>query len=305
MKLAREFKIGVFAVVVIAIAWWGVKWLGGRNLLHRSDIYYVYYDNVAGLQQSSRVTMRGVDIGNVSHIKLGRDSVEVALNIEQSYVDMIPANSIAEIYAAGIMGGVEIAILQGDSEAALLPRARLQGRVRPDMLGELTSKGTALMEGMSQTVESVNRLLAINSENLTSFVSNLERMGNSINAIVGATATNIDSAMADIRAFTAVLAESADNVESIINNFDALTADVAERDIVAKLNTTLESLNGVLTTINEGDGTASQLLNDKELYNSLTEAGDNLGALLEDVRVNPTRYVHFSLFGGSKQNEKR
>ena len=301
MKLSREFKIGVFAVAVIAVAWWGVKWLEGRNLLHRSDIYYVYYDNVAGLQKSSRVTMRGVDIGNVSHIKLGKDRVEVALNIEHSYIEMIPANSIAEVYAAGIMGGVEIAIIQGDSETSITPRSILQGRVRPDMLGELTNKGVALMEGMSQTVESVNRLLAINSENLTSFVANLERMGTSISSIVEATAGNIDNAMVDIAQFTSVLAESADNIENIVNNFDALTADVAERDIVAKLNTTLESLNGVLVTITEGDGTASQLINDRELYNSLTEAGDNLGALLEDVRVNPTRYVHFSLFGGSKK----
>ena len=54
MKLSKEFKIGFFAVVVIAVAWWGVKWLEGSNLLRRSDTYYVYYDNVAGLQQSSR-----------------------------------------------------------------------------------------------------------------------------------------------------------------------------------------------------------------------------------------------------------
>lgn len=301
MKLSREFKIGVFAVAVIAVAWWGVKWLEGRNLLHRSDICYVYYGNVAGLQKSSRVTMRGVDIGNVSHIKLGKDSVEVALNIEHSYIEMIPENSIAEVYAAGIMGGVEIAIIQGDSESSITPRSILQGRVRPDMLGELTNKGVELMEGMSQTVESVNKLLAINSENLTSFVANLEKMGTSISSIVEATAGNIDNAMVDIEQFTSVLAESADNIENIVNNFDALTADVAERDIVAKLNTTLESLNGVLITITEGDGTASQLINDSELYNTLAEAGDNLGALLEDVRTNPTRYVHFSLFGGSKK----
>lgn len=301
MKLSREFKIGLFAVVVIAVAWWGVKWLEGRNILRRSDIYYAYYDNVAGLQQSSRVTMRGVDIGNVSYVKLGRDSVEVALNIEHKYVDMIPANSVAELGSAGLMGGVEISIIQGDSQATITPECIIQGRVKPDVLGELTDKGTALMEGMSQTVESVNRLLAINSENLTSFVANLERMGMSINSIVEATAGSIDSAMADIAQFTTVLAESADNVENIVNNFDALTADVAERDIVAKLNTTLETLNEVLSTISEGDGTASQLLTDKQLYNSLTEAGENLGALLEDVRVNPTRYVHFSLFGGPKQ----
>lgn len=305
MRISREFKIGLFAVAVIAVAWWGIQWLGGENILRRSNVCYVYYQNIAGLQESSRVTMRGVDIGNVSKITLGRDSVEVVLNIERSYVDMIPDNSIAEIYASGIMSGVEVAILQGDSSDIIASGGVLQGRVKPDMLGALTDKGTALMEGMSQTVESVNRLLAINSENLTSFVSNLERVGLSISSIVEATAGNIDNAMADIEQFTSALAESTDNIERIVANFDAVTADVAERDIVAKLSTALDSLNGVLTAVSSGDGTASQLLADKQLYNSLTEAGSNLGALLEDVKENPARYVHFSLFGGAKKGDKR
>ena len=305
MRISREFKIGLFAVAVIAVAWWGIQWLGGENILRRSNVCYVYYQNIAGLQESSRVTMRGVDIGNVSKITLGRDSVEVVLNIERSYVDMIPENSIAEIYASGIMSGVEVAILQGDSSDIIASGGVLQGRVKPDMLGALTDKGTALMEGMSQTVESVNRLLAINSENLTSFVSNLERVGLSISSIVEATAGNIDNAMADIEQFTSALAESTDNIERIVANFDAVTADVAERDIVAKLSTALDSLNGVLTAVSSGDGTASQLLADKQLYNSLTEAGNNLGALLEDVKENPARYVHFSLFGGAKKGDKR
>lgn len=306
MRLSKEFKIGVFAVAVIVVAWWGIQWLSGQNVLRRDNVVYAYYDNVAGLQESSRVTLHGVSIGNVGRIKLGRDSVEVVLNIERHYVDMIPKNSIAEIYSSGIMSGVEIAILQGDSEECIASRDVLQGRVKPDMLSVMADKGTALMEGMSQTVESVNRLLAINSENLTSFVANLERVGLSINSIVEATAANIDSAMADIEQFTSTLAESTDNIERIVANFDAVTADVAERDIVAKLNTTLESLNGVLATISEGEGTASQLLTDKQLYDSLTEAGDNLGELLEDMRVNPARYVHFSLFGGgAKKMENR
>lgn len=305
MRISREFKIGLFAVAVIAVAWWGIQWLGGENILRRSNVCYVYYQNIAGLQESSRVTMRGVDIGNVSKITLGRDSVEVVLNIERSYVDMIPDNSIAEICASGIMSGVEVAILQGDSNDIIASGSVLQGRVKPDMLGALTDKGTALMEGMSQTVESVNRLLAINSENLTSFVSNLERVGLSISSIVEATAGNIDNAMADIEQFTSALAESTDNIERIVANFDAVTADVAERDIVAKLSTALDSLNGVLTAVSSGDGTASQLIADKQLYNSLTEAGSNLGALLEDVKENPARYVHFSLFGGAKKGDKR
>lgn len=304
MKFSREFKIGLFAVAVLLVTWWGIKWLEGQNLLHRSDVYYVYYDSVAGLQESSRVTLRGVDVGNVRAIELGRDSVKVALTIEHNYIDLIPNNSIAEICSAGLMGGVEVAILQGDASESIAPYDVLCGRVRPDMLGELTTKGTELMEGMTQTVESVNRLLAENSRQLTSFVANLERVSLSLNSIIASSKGHIDSALADVGVFAKSLAESTDNIERIVANFDALTADAAEQEVVAKLSSAIESLNVALTTLNEGEGTASKLLSDKALYESLTEAGDNLGLLLEDLRTNPSKYVHFSLFGGHGVDKK-
>lgn len=298
MRLGKELKIGVFAVVVLLVTWWGIKWLSGQNLLHRSDVYYAYYDNVAGLQESSRVKLKGVDVGNVRAVELGRDSVKVTLTIERGYIDLIPKNSIAEIYSVGFMGGVEIQILRGDAEESIEPHDMLIGRVKPDMLGELTTKGTELMEGMTQTVESVNRLLTENSRQLTSFVANLERVSISVEAIIASSKGKIDAALTDMQNFTSVLAESTDNIERIIENFDALSADVAERELVSKLTTAVEGLNSALEALNEGDGTAAMLLSDKALYESLTEAGDNLGMLLEDLRCNPTKYVHFSLFGG-------
>lgn len=298
MRLGKELKIGVFAVVVLLVTWWGIKWLSGQNLLHRSDVYYAYYDNVVGLQESSRVKLKGVDVGNVRAVELGRDSVKVTLTIERGYIDLIPKNSIAEIYSVGFMGGVEIQILRGDAEESIEPHDMLIGRVKPDMLGELTIKGTELMEGMTQTVESVNRLLTENSRQLTSFVANLERVSISVEAIIASSKGKIDAALTDMQNFTSVLAESTDNIERIIENFDALSADVAERELVSKLTTAVEGLNSALEALNEGDGTAAMLLSDKALYESLTEAGDNLGMLLEDLRSNPTKYVHFSLFGG-------
>ena len=298
MKISREFKIGIFAIAVLLITWWGIKWLGGQNLLHRSGVYYAYYDGVAGLQESSRVSLRGVDVGNVRAIELGRDSVKVVLSIENEYVKFIPENSVAQIFSTGPLGGVEIAILQGDAEEHIAPRDVLRSSVKVDMLTELTNMGTELMDGVTQTINGINRLIAENTQQLTSFVANLECTSKSINALVAMSAEKIDGSMEDIRKFTTTLADSTDNIERIIANFDALAADVTEKEIVAELNATLELLSATLVALNEGDGTVAKLLSDKALYESLTEAGENLGMLLEDLRCNPTRYVHFSLFGG-------
>ena len=70
-----------------------------------------------------------------------------------------------------------------------------------------------------------------------------------------------------------------------------------------KLTQSIESLNTLLTNINNAEGTVGSLLNDKELYANLAQASDNLSLLLEDLKKNPKRYVHFSLFGGKAEKK--
>ena len=57
--------------------------------------------------------------------------------------------------------------------------------------------------------------------------------------------------------------------------------------------------------MNEGDGTASRLLNDDGLYRSLVESSDNLAALLEDLKAHPSRYVNITVFGRRDKNKEK
>ena len=299
MKIKRELKVGVFAVLVIAVAWWGIKWLGGQNVLLTNNIYYVYYDDVSGLQESSEVKLRGVKVGNVTDIVLERDRVLVELAVETKYEDMIPSNSIAEMGAAGLMGGVEIVIKQGDSAVPIANDAFLEGRVKPDMIGMLADGGSALIEELNATVESLHTMLDGNSETITSLVANLESVTATIDKVLAS--GQIQGALNNLSSFTDTLAENEARIDSMLANLDNFTGELAEADVVSKLTTTVESLNGVLAEINNQEGTVGKLLNDSELYDSLNTAGNNLGLLLEDLKANPMRYVHFSLFGTSEQ----
>lgn len=301
MKISREFKVGVFAILVIGVSWWGIKWLGGQDILKRSNTYYAYYDDVMGLQESSRVRLRGVIVGNVQEIELLGDSVKVELSIESKYADMITSNSTAEIGSAGLMGGMEVYIVQGDSEAILEDGETIKGRMKPDMLGSLADKGGELIEGLNQTVSEVNTLLGGNSEKLTQFVANLESMSSSIDGILHSSASDINSAMDNLNTFTTTLAENTDRLESMLTNLDTFSGSLAEADLINQLSSTVASLNQVLTDIESGDGSLGKLLTDAELYNSLNSAGENLSLLLEDLKANPMRYVHFSLFGESEE----
>ena len=120
------------------------------------------------------VKLRGVKVGNVTDIVLERDRVLVELAVETKYEDMIPANSIAEIGAAGLMGGVEIVIKQGDSVETIANDGFLEGSVKPDMIGMLADGGSALIEELNATVESLHAVLDGNSQTITSLVANLE-----------------------------------------------------------------------------------------------------------------------------------
>ena len=299
MKIKRELKVGVFAVIVIAVAWWGIKWLGGQNVLLTNNIYYVYYDDVSGLQESSLVKLRGVKVGNVTDIVLERDRVLVELAVETKYEDMIPANSIAEIGAAGLMGGVEIVIKQGDSVETIANDGFLEGSVKPDMIGMLADGGSALIEELNATVESLHAVLDGNSQTITSLVTNLESVTATIDKVLAS--GQIQGALNNLNSFTSTLAENETRINSMLSNLDNFTGELADADVVAKLTTTVESLNGVLAEINNQEGTVGKLLNDSELYDSLNTAGDNLGLLLEDLKAHPMRYVNFSLFGASEE----
>ena len=301
MKIRKEFKIGVFAVAVILFSWWGIKWLQGQNMLLSSSSYYAYYEDVSGLMVSSRVKLRGVQIGNVQDIELDGDKVRVEMLIEDEYAALIPANSVAELGSASLMGGTEIVIIQGDATEKIKPEGIITGRVKPDLVGTMSEKAGELLDGLNTTVGGINELLSTNREAIDNMITNLEAMTMSINSMLGAARNNIDGTLSNLRTFTDTLAANSGRIEAMIGNIDKMTTDLAEANFVEQLNSTLTSLDAIVTSIENGDGTAGMLINDKALYESLNDAGDNLAELLEDLKANPMRYVHFSLFGKSEE----
>lgn len=305
MKLRREFKIGVFAIVVILVSWWGIKWLGGQNLFKTYNTYYAYYEEVPNdLQVSSRVYIKGVNVGSVRDIELlkhkGDVKIKVEFTVENKYADMIPANSVA-LASEGMLGGAQIEIVRGDSKKIVADGGTLEGAVDAGLMGVLAEKGTQLIDGLNQTVEGVNTILGENSENIALLVANLEATTASINSILSSSEGDINQAMNDLSTFTSTLAANTSHLESMLENLDTFSGDLADADVVNQLTATVESLNGVLAAIESGDGTVGKLLNDEQLYNSLNDAGNNLALLLEDLKANPMRYVHFSLFGTSEE----
>lgn len=308
MKIRREFKIGVFAVIVILVSWWGITWLGAQDLFKSYNTYYVYYDEVSkDLKVSSRVYIRGVDVGSVRDISLEGDKVKVEIAVDNNYAEMIPDNSVALI-TEGLMGGAQVILEQGDSETIAKNGSTLDGRLDEGLMDMLADKGTELIDNLNttmgkldETVEGVNAILNDNRENIGSIVANLETMSTELTALVSETRGDIDNVMGDVTTFTAMLKENSANIESLLENLSTFSGDLADSTIIEDLTATVENINGIISTIENGEGSVGKLLKDESVHQSLNDTIDSVNALVTDLKEHPMRYVHFSLFGKSEE----
>ena len=309
MKIRKEFKIGVFSIIVILVSWWGFSWLGGEDLFKSYNSYYVYYDEVSkDLQVSSRVYIRGVQVGNVREIELQNNKVMVEIAVENCYTDMIPDNSVALI-TEGMMGGAQIKIEQGDSKKIAEDGATLVGYLDEGLMAMVAEKIDPLMDNLSstieeldQTFESVNNLIDANSENITSIVANLEGMSSELNGILAESKGSIDGILDDVLSFTSMLKQNSSTIESMLQSLDEFSGDVANSDISGQVTATLDHVNNIIAAIESGEGSIGKLLSDDEIHNSIDDAIDSINALVTDLKEHPMRYVHFSLFGQSEED---
>lgn len=303
--MKREIKVGLFAVAVLLIGWGVIRYLKGTDVFSNYNIYYAYYDNVGGLQPASAVMIHGVKVGSVLDVVLDEDpnkGVELTLSVEKRYA--IPVDSKAKIFSDGLMGGKAVEIVYGASSEMIPDDGTIQTEVSVDLMAMASSemegiiaKVTLIMDEVAQTLESVNNLMATNTDNITNIVKNVDGVTGSVNDMLAKEKQHLEEAMASLSRFSKSLGDNAEQVDSIIGNMNTFSTKLAEADIISEIESTVAQLNKVLESVNNGDGSVGKLLDDAELYDNLAQASDNLSALLADLQANPHRYINISVFG--------
>ncbi len=309
--MKREVKVGVFAVAVLLAAWFGARFLKGSELFSNNYKYYAYYDQVGGIQTASHVMIYGVKVGSVTKVTLDEDpskGVELELSIDRRY--RIPADSKAKIFSNGVMGGKAVDIVMGSSPEYIDDGGTLASEVGVDIIDMAGSeleffkeKITEVVGSLTTTLDGINSLLEENSANLNSIVANVDGITASTDEILRDQKTHLKEAIASLNLFAQSLGDNTEHIDSIMGNLDAFSAQLAEADLVSEVESTVEHLNAVLAAADAETGTVGKLLNDAELYDNLSAASDNLSLLLADLKANPKRYVHFSLFGSNPDRQ--
>lgn len=312
--MKREAKIGIFAVAMILLAWGGIRFLSGLDVLSRNVEYVAEYDQVSGLQEASAVVMKGVKIGSVTKIALDpsvSDKVMIYLTVRRSY--HIPTDSEARIFSDGLLGGKAIEIVYGSASTYLEEGDTIRSSRDRDLMDVAGSELDFFKQKFSQIADELNRTLGYlnslmeqNTANLTATMAHVESITKDVAALLDSEKAAIGGAVEDLAAFSAMLGENSERVDSLIGGVNNLVTTLDEEEFAKKLTASVESLHTLMEQIESGDGTLGRLMNDRAMYDNLTAASENLSLLLADLKANPARYVHLSVFGKDveKQQEK-
>ena len=302
MKITREIKVAVLVILSIVLFYWGFTFLKGRNLFDNSTKLYAVYENVAGLVVSAPVTINGLNIGKVNTIEMlpdGKMKVELVITNDQIN---IAKSSVAQIMDSGLIGGREIAIINNFSDKNYVEsgdtlktsdKLGLTAQLA-NQIGPVKDKVEVLLENANKLISNLNATLdETTQQKLKASIASLEVTMAEFTKI----AKNANGILADNKS---KLDNTLTNFEKASGNLDNITNSLDEANLAAtvkKLEATLTNVNGIMSNLEQGKGTMGKLLHDDAMYTNLTKTSKELELLLQDLRLNPTRYVNVSVFG--------
>ena len=312
MKFTKEIKIGFLAILGLVMSIFSYNYLKGINLFEKNRKFTITYEKVDGLTVSNPVTMNGFKIGKVQKINFNPN------NLKELFVDIVidndvvfPKTSIAELYETGLIGGKAIAIIpdyKNDSTIAV-DGGVLKGVIKPG----LTELVNQILPQVQLQIEAVMKNAEIVLENINTLFDN-------------ETKNELKSSIQDFSNLTKNLSETSDEISNlIVNNSENLTNTISELSkassnirtisdsiseeevlkITSNLNELVSNLNTITRSLKDSEGTAGQLINDKSIYKNLENATNELNILIKDIKLNPGRYINFSVFGKKNKEFKK
>lgn len=302
MKLSKEVKTGLLALVAIALLIFGYSFLKGSNLLDNDRTFYAVYDNVQGLDPSSSVTINGLEVGKVMSINFAgpEGNLVVTFNVKNDF--NFSRDSEAQIYGGGLIGGKSLAIVpKYDNNKMAKSGDTLSGTIDEgifelvnDRLTPLQKKVESVIGQTDSVLVAVNDVLDPNTrENLRKAIEDLSQTATSFNSA----SQSLNGLLTDNRN---KLNRTFTNLDQMSGNFKSISDSLAQLEIgqlVSNMEKVVSDFEHVSSKLNSNEGTVGKLINDDQLYNNLELATKQMQELMQDIKLNPKRYVHFSVFG--------
>ena len=294
----RELWIGLLGIASIVIVYLLINFFKGINIFSNGEKYYVRFSNIGEIVNTSPIFINGYKVGHVSNV------IYNFQNPDEVYVEMLldsqlqmPEGSVALINTK-MLGSSTISLALGKSTTMLQPGDTIDGRMNTgamDEAAEMIPQITAMLPKLDSILVSLNSTLA--NPAINSSVNNIEELTAELNT----TARLLNNVLAnDIPVATGKLVE----IEDDLLKMSSQLSEVDYNKLIGSLEASLTNIQNITTALSNGEGTAGMLLKDSTLYNKLNNTTEAATQLLEDLKKNPKRYVHFSVFGRKEKADK-
>lgn len=315
MKFSREFKIGFIFVLATAVLIWGFSFLKNKNILYKERVMIAVYNHVNGLNPSNPVFINGVKVGQVGKVFFNPDMKgDIIVQIVLTDKFPIPSNSVARIFSVDLMGSKAVEILLGTGPGyaqngdTLITEIEtsLKDAVNQQIL-PLKLKAEDLLSSLDTMVVAMQGIFSKDArEDLTASIksirqtfSNLESTTHNLDTLVDTESSRLSSILYNIDMITRNLNNNSQEINRVLDNLATLSDTLASSNIsgvISNLDQTIGDLSLIMARIEKGEGTLGLLINDDKLYKDLEKSALELNLLLEDIRLNPKRYVRVSVF---------
>lgn len=303
MKYSKEFKIGVFVVVVLTASFFVINYLRGKDIFNKEIEIVSEYENVEGLVESAPVFIKGFKAGKVSEVlyQSEKELFKVTCSVKKEF--RIPEDSKMTIYAVDIMGGKGVKIDLGISDVAVEDGGVLSPSFEAGLLDGLAAGVEPLMtkvantlDSLSVTVSGINAMLSeANRSSLARTLTHLEKTMQNVNGIASAVngkSEEISAFIANLENLSLKLGSMVEKVDTLVGGANQVVATLNESDIEAVVT----SFRDLLQNINDPDGTVGKLLVDGSVYDSVDELLTDVDSLVKKIQENPRKYLKISVF---------
>ena len=303
MKLSNEIKTAILVLSGILMFIVGFSYLKSNNIFSSDRTFFAIYDDIEGVSVGTPVTVSGFNVGSIQDISFYQNTMDILVKFRVENKVKFSKNSVAQIYETGLIGGKALAILPNNGPLAQSGDT-LRSSIAPGLTELVNDKLSPLQEKIESTfvsadslLKNINNVLDVNSQKqikesfsqLSDLAINLKESAENLNSIINSNEIKINDIVS--------------NVDNFSSNFSSLSNSFSDVEvIIGNLTKTSNNLNSIIDEISSGEGSFNQLIYDDSMIKSLNEASNNLNLLMEDLRLNPKRYVHFSLFG--KKNKE-
>ena len=294
----KEIKLAIVAILSICIIYFGIIFLKGLKLFSTDNIYFVEMKDVGGLAKSAEVTSKGMKVGLVKDITYNSDNQMLSVEVELNEGIVPTQGSYANI-TKELLGAPKLNIVLGENPKALLNRGdTIKGVVGTDLMSvanEMIPQIKQLQPKLDSILTAINNI--VNDPAIMESLNNLEYASRNLKTTSNKINSMLDSDMPQLINKANKICNNLQNTTDNINKIDIISiADNANQTLVTT-NQTMQELKVFTNNLNNPNSSLGRLMNDPNIYNNLDSTTLNASRLLEDIRLNPKRYINFSLIG--------